>query len=92
MYDTKNCDINVSVGNKKMTIQEFIKLHNTDFDRYKPCSDWNDYKVYSVWLKAQEGACVGYPQYALEKDNIIRLSTLKETIAIMRSNISDTDD
>lgn len=75
-----------------MTIQDFIKLNNTDFDRYEVRSDWNGYKVYSVWLKAHEEACVGYPQYALEKDSIIRLSTLEETIAIMELDISDTDD
>ena len=75
-----------------MTIQEFIKANKTDFDQYEACPDWNGYKVYLVWLKANEGACVGYPQYALEKDNKIRLSTLEETLAIMESDIPDTDD
>jgi len=75
-----------------MTIQEFIKANKTDFDQYEARPDWNGYKVYLVWLKANEGACVGYPQYALEKDNKIRLSTLEETLAIMESDIPDTDD
>ena len=74
-----------------MTIQHFIELHNTDFDKYEACPDWEGYKVYSVWLKAQEGTCVGYPQYALEKDNKIRLSTLEETIAIMEIDIPNID-
>ena len=69
-----------------------IKTHNTDFDTYRAEPDWKGYKVYLVWLKAQEGACVGYPQYALEKDDKIRLSTLEGTIAIMKTNIHDTDD
>lgn len=75
-----------------MTIQDFIKLNNADFDSYEARPDWKGYKVYSVWLKAQEGACIGYPQYALEKNSIIRLSTLEETIAIMKNNRTDTDD
>lgn len=66
-----------------MTIDDFIKIRNADFDSYKYSIKWNGYKVYSIWLKANEGACVGYPQYALEKDGYIRESTLEETIAIM---------
>lgn len=50
-----------------MTIQDFIKLNNADFDSYEARPDWKGYKVYSIWLKAQEGACIGYPQYALKK-------------------------
>ena len=75
-----------------MLNQNFIKLNNADFDSYEARPDWKGYKVYSIWLKAQEGACIGYPQYALEKNSIIRLSTLKETIAIMKNNRTDTDD
>lgn len=75
-----------------MTIQGFLEENKTDFDTYEARPNWKDYKVYSVWLKANEGACVGYPQYALEKNNKIRLSTLKETLAIMESDIPDTDD
>lgn len=76
-----------------MTIQDFIEENKTDFDTYEARPDWKGYKVYSVWLKAQEGACIGYPQYALEKNSIIRLSTLEETIAIMKTDIPpDTDD
>ena len=75
-----------------MTIQDFIDANKTDFDTYEACPDWKGYKVYSVWLKAQEGACIGYPQYALEKNSIIRLSTLEETIAIMKNNRTYTDD
>ena len=76
-----------------MTIQDFIEENKTDFDTYEARPDWKDYKVYSVWLKANEGACIGYPQYALEKDNTIRLSILEETIAIMKPDIPpDTDD
>ena len=74
-----------------MTIQDFIKENKTDFDTYEARPDWKGYRIYSVWLKAQEGACVGYPQYALEKDNKIRLSTLEETIDIMKVNNADTD-
>lgn len=66
-----------------MTIDDFIKAKRADFDMYKYRMEWNGYKVYSIWLKANEGACVGYPQYALEKDGKIRESTLTETLEIM---------
>lgn len=66
-----------------MTIDDFIKVKSADFDMYKYRMEWNGYKVYSIWLKANEGACVGYPQYALEKDGKIRESTLTETLEIM---------
>ena len=66
-----------------MTIDDFIKIRNADFDNYNYRIEWNGYKVYSIWLKANEGACVGYPQYALEKDGHIRESTLTETLEIM---------
>nr|DAW30079.1 MAG TPA: hypothetical protein [Caudoviricetes sp.] len=66
-----------------MTIDDFIKAKSADFDMYKYRMEWNGYKVYSIWLKTNEGACVGYPQYALEKDGKIRVSTLTETLEIM---------
>ncbi len=69
-----------------MTIKEFV-----DKDEYR--TDWHGYTVYSVWCKAHEGACIGYPQYALEKDGKIRESTHEETIEIMRSlPYSDDED
>lgn len=66
-----------------MTIREFIK-ENDYFDRYRSRGTWNGYMVYHVWAKKDEGACVGYPQYALEKDGLFRLAELKEIHAIMR--------
>ena len=75
-----------------MTIQDFIEKNKPNFDTYEARPDWKEYKIYSVWLKAHEGACVGYPQYALEKNNKIRLSTLEETLAIMKNNRTYTDD
>ena len=75
-----------------MTIQGFLEENKADFDTYEARPDWKEYKVYSVWLKTNEGACVGYPQYALEKNNKIRLSTLKETLAIMEADIPDIDE
>ena len=74
-----------------MTIQDFLKENKTDFDTYEARPNWKDYKVYSVWLKAHEEACVGYPQYALEKNGKIRLSTLEETLIIMETDIPNTD-
>ena len=65
-----------------MTIEEFVD-NSENFDTYKYCCEWNGFKVYDVWAKANEGACIGYPQYALEKDGKIRLSQLQETIKIM---------
>ncbi len=73
-----------------MTIKEFV-----DKDEYLDCFeyriDWNGYKVYYVWFKAYEGACTGYPRFALEKNGKIRESTHEETIEIMRS-LPRTDD
>lgn len=75
-----------------MTIQDFIGEHSADFDTYEVRPDWHGNKIYSVWLKSNEGACVGYPQYALEKAGKIRLATLEETIAIMETDILSADD
>lgn len=65
-----------------MTIEEFV-----DKDDYLDCFEyrmnWNGYTVYYVWAKADEGACTGYPRFALEKDGKFRLSELEETIKIM---------
>lgn len=69
-----------------MTIQDFLNEHSNDFDTYEIRPDWNRYKVYSIWLKSNEGACIGYPHYALETNGEIRESTLDETIAIMKAN------
>lgn len=74
-----------------MTIQEFIDKSEWH-DTYKQTNDWNGYKVYDIWAKANEGACVGYPQFALEKDGEIRQSTLEETIAIMRASRTNEND
>ncbi|EPF30737.1 hypothetical protein HMPREF9194_01056 [Treponema maltophilum ATCC 51939] len=75
-----------------MTIQDFISEHNADFDTYEVRHDWHGNKVYSVRLKSNEGACIGYPQYALEKAGKIRLSTPEETIDIMKTDIPSTED
>lgn len=75
-----------------MTIKDFMNEHKNDFDTYEAHPDWNGYKVYSVWLKSNEGACVGYPQYALEKNGKIRESTIKETIAIMNAEPNGEDE
>lgn len=65
-----------------MTIQEFTKANN--FDKYKFSVKWGDYDCYSVWNKKWEGACIGYPHYALVKDDTIRLANLEEILKIMR--------
>lgn len=75
-----------------MTIEEFVENHEY-VDRWSYRIQWNGYKVYSIWAKSDEGACVGYPKHALEKDGEIRESTLEETIAIMKaSRLEDDDD
>lgn len=65
-----------------MTLQEFMK--NNDFDRQKFAVNWNGFECYSVWNKRDEGAIVGYPQYALIRDDTIRLANLEEILKIMR--------
>ena len=75
--------------NSTMTIKEFIDKDEY-FDRYQFCTEWNGYTVYDVWAKSNEGACVGYPQFALEKNGAIRLSTIDETLQIMAFT-RDTD-
>lgn len=66
-----------------MTIREFIK-NNDYFDRYRSKGIWNGYMVYHVWAKKDEGASVGYPQYALEKDGVSRLAEFNEIHEIMK--------
>lgn len=66
-----------------MTIREFIN-ENDYFDRYRSKGFWNGYKVYYVWAKKDEGACIGYPQYALEKDGVFRMAELEEIHSIMK--------
>lgn len=73
-----------------MTIKEFIDKDEC-LDCYQFCTEWNGYTVYDVWVKSNEGACVGYPQFALEKNGAIRLSTLDETFQIMAFT-RDNDD
>lgn len=68
-----------------MTIEEFVQNHEY-VDSFKKCKDWNGYKVYDIWAKAEEGACIGTPQFALEKNGEIRESTLEETLEIMGIN------
>jgi len=74
-----------------MTIQEFIKENKDSFDSYEKRPEWNGYKVYLVWMKAFENSLTGYPQYALEKYEKIRLSTLDETIQIMKITCKDDE-
>lgn len=74
-----------------MTIKEFVD-NDEYFDRYEYRTEWNGYTVYSLWCKAHEGACIGYPQYALEKDGKIRKSTHEETKKIMESLPHNDDD
>ncbi len=68
-----------------MTIKDFIKQNPENFDRYRKQKDWKDYNtVYHGWAKRNEGACVGLPQFALEKESKIRLANLEEIHAIMK--------
>ena len=69
-----------------MTMNEFIIQNKKDFDSYEFYSNWNGYKVYSIWLKKDEGACVGLPQFALEKDGIVRVATHDEIQSIFFNN------
>lgn len=70
-----------------MSIKEFIKQNNEDFDRYRKQPEWNGYTVYHVWAKRNEGACVGLPMFAIEKNGEIRLAEFEEIQSIMtRSN------
>lgn len=72
-----------------MTIDQFVK-DSLYFDRYKYLLDWKGYRVYDVWRKADEGACIGYPSYALEKDGNIRQASLDQVMMIM-SLLDDED-
>ena len=56
-----------------MTIEEFVDKSEY-FDSFEYRMNWNGYTVYYVWAKADEGACTGYPRFALEKDGKFRLS------------------
>ena len=65
-----------------MTISEFVEADEYA-DTYRKDCEWQGFTVYEIWAKADERACTGYPQFALEKDGKIRKSTIPETIAIM---------
>ena len=67
-----------------MTIKEFIKQNKGHFDHYRTEGTWNGYTVYHVWAKRNEGACVGLPIFALEKDREFRLANLEEIHSIMK--------
>lgn len=69
-----------------MTIQEFVDKSEVANAYRKDC-EWEGYTVYELWEKGTEGACIGYPILALEKDGKIRLSTFPETQAIMDKDI-----
>lgn len=65
-----------------MTIREFIKAHKNQFDHYRSYGTWKNYKVYCIWRKEDEGA-KGYPTFALDDENTIKLSAQDEVFLIM---------
>lgn len=65
-----------------MTIEEFVKKDNY-VDSYEKVCDWQEFSVYEIWAKSDEGACTGYPQFALDNGKIIRRATFPEIKKIM---------
>lgn len=74
-----------------MTIQEFVEADEY-VDTYRKDCDWKGFTVYEIYAKADEGACIGYPQFALEKDDNIRRTTFEETLAIMDATPHSDDE
>ena len=72
-----------------MTIEEFVDKSEY-FDSFEYRMNWNGYTVYYVWAKADEGACTGYPRFALETAGTIRKANHEEVIKIMHS-LPNTD-
>lgn len=68
---------------EKQNIELFIKYYG--YDRYSQKPDWHEYKVYHIWKKSQEGAFIGYPEYALELNGELRLASPEEAREIMGS-------
>ncbi len=65
-----------------MTIKDFLKTQST-FDSYRKRQNWNGFTVYHIWAKANKGACVGLPQFALDDGKTIRLANTDEIFQIM---------
>lgn len=70
---------------EKKSIELFARYHG--YDCFEPETDWNEHKVYHIWKKRQEGACIGYPQFALEINGELRLATHEEVLAIMQMRL-----
>lgn len=70
---------------EKKSIELFARYHG--YDSFEPETDWNEHKVYHIWKKRQEGACIGYPQFALEINGELRLATHEEVLAIMQMRL-----
>lgn len=65
-----------------MTIEDVAKQEG--FTAHKYWCTYNEYKVYELWYKELEGAIVGFPQFALEKDGVFTLvNDIDETLKIM---------
>ena len=65
-----------------MTIMDFMKNH-PEFDSNRKRRNWNGFSVYHIWAKANKGACVGLPQFALDDGKTIRLADTDEIFKIM---------
>ncbi len=68
-----------------MDIKDFMK-NNPEFDSHRRRrKSWKGYAVYHVWAKKDKFACVGYPQFALDDGETIRLAELDEILELMKS-------
>lgn len=67
---------------ERRSINLFARYYG--YDCFEQEANWNGYKVYHIWNKRQEGACVGYPKFALEVNGELRLATHEEVLVIMQ--------
>jgi len=67
---------------EKKSIERFVRYHG--YDSFEQEKNWNGHKVYHIWKKRQEGACIGYPQFALEVNGEFRLAFHEEVLEIMQ--------
>lgn len=84
LKDNVNHILELKDVDSRNNIKDFMKNH-PEFDSHrKRRKSWKGYAVYHVWAKADKDSCVGYPQFALDDGETIRLAELDEIHELMK--------
>ncbi len=75
-------------------VKQFAKKEG--FDNVAFIGQWNTYTIYEAYFEQKEGdidpPLIGYPQYILEKDGLMRFSGFEETFSILDELFEDEED